>query len=139
MHLDDDVFDLGVVFQSILPLSETVVFLHGPFSKALRAALTARSISSFSPLGTWVKMPLLEGSRTSKVFPLVESTRLPSIDNFCGEARKFFTADTGSGVVVMAIPNKTMESKIQSSLKKGLYPNYYIDREGIKVFLGVRK
>ena len=105
-------------FQICLPQTETVIFLQGPLSKALRADFTARSISSFSPLGTRVRTLLLEGSRTSKVSPLAESTRFPSINSFCGEARKSLIAESGCGAVavVMTISNQARESKISRDI-----------------------
>src|ERR1700679_1824277 len=68
-----------------------VNFDHGP-SKAPRAALTARSISSGPPSAIWVITFPVDGAILSKVFPDSESTHSLLIRSFFGSE-----ADAGGG------------------------------------------
>src|SRR5262249_43232067 len=55
-------------------------FGHGPESKALRAALTARSTSALSPSATWQMVSPVAGLRVGKDFPEALSTHLPPMN-----------------------------------------------------------
>src|SRR5437868_12120499 len=65
------------------PRSAAVVLDHGPSSNALRAALTARSMSALSPSATWQMVSPVAGLTVGKVFPLWESTHLPPTNIGC--------------------------------------------------------
>src|SRR5262245_8163265 len=59
------------------PRSAPLIFGQGPSSNALRAALTARSMSALSPSATWQMVSPVAGLRVANVLPLCESTHLP--------------------------------------------------------------
>src|SRR3954468_2687421 len=61
------------------PRSRALIFRHGPFSNARRAARTALSTSDASPSATWAITSPVAGLIVSNVRPLVEFTHLPSI------------------------------------------------------------
>ena len=61
------------------PRSRASIFRQGPESKALRAALTARSMSAASPSATSAMTSSVAGLIVSKVLPLALLTHLPSI------------------------------------------------------------
>jgi len=62
-----------------LPRSVGVIRRQGLDSKALRAALTARSMSSLPLSGTRLKRKVSAGFSTSKSFPEQAGTHWPSI------------------------------------------------------------
>ena len=64
------------IFQMILLRSDGVIRLHGP-SKAARAALTARLMSSASPSATCARVSPVAGFGVSKVLPDAASTNCP--------------------------------------------------------------
>src|SRR5262249_9825090 len=57
--------------------SEGAILAHVPFSKAARAAATARSTSSLSPAATWLMTLPVAGLTLSKVLPEADGTYLP--------------------------------------------------------------
>jgi hypothetical protein len=57
--------------------SEGAIFAQVPFSKAARAAFTARSTSSLSPDATWFRTLPVAGLMLSKVLPEADGTYLP--------------------------------------------------------------
>jgi hypothetical protein len=57
---------------------------HGPFSKALRAARTARSMSCGPASATCVMVRSVTGSRVASMAPLAASLHLPSISRPVG-------------------------------------------------------
>src|ERR1051325_3698983 len=65
--------------QMSLPRSLGVIRRHGPDSKARRAALTARLMSSLSPSATRAMTEPSAGLKTSKVLPDAAETHLPAI------------------------------------------------------------
>src|ERR1051325_8701334 len=62
------------------PRSDAVIFDHGPESNALRAALTARSMSALSPSATWQIGSPLHGLSVGNVLPETLSSHLPPIN-----------------------------------------------------------
>src|SRR5438067_341327 len=70
------------IFQINLPRSLGVIRRHGPDSKARRAALTARFISSLSLSGTRAITDASAGLKTSKVLPDAAETHFPAM-RFC--------------------------------------------------------
>ncbi|PON94536.1 hypothetical protein TorRG33x02_095710, partial [Trema orientale] len=55
---------------------------QGPWSKATRAAFTAKSMSSLSPSATFAITSPFLGSIVSNVFPETESTNSPLTNSF---------------------------------------------------------
>src|SRR5256885_16617269 len=88
------------------PRSEAFIFDHGPDSNALRAALTARSMSALSPSATWQIVSPVAGFCVAKVLPDWESTHLPPMNigwslTFGGGYRAGWdpgAVDTGEGL-----------------------------------------
>src|SRR6185312_17110604 len=78
--LHDELADLGGA------RSEGVMRLHGPLSKALRAALTARLMSSASPSATLARVSPVAGFGVSNVLPDAASVHCPSMNSFRGAA-----------------------------------------------------
>src|ERR1051325_5025060 len=62
------------------PRSDAVIFDHGPESNALRAALTARSMSALSPSATWQIGSPVQGLMVGNVLPDTLSTHLPPMN-----------------------------------------------------------
>jgi hypothetical protein len=58
------------------PLSRASIFAQGPDSNALRAALTAKSISAASPSATWAITSSVAGLMVGNVLPLLASCHL---------------------------------------------------------------
>ena len=58
--------------------------LHGPLSKALRAALTARLMSSASPSATLARVSPVAGLGVSNVLPDAASVHCPPMNSFRG-------------------------------------------------------
>ena len=63
------------------PRSDAVILLHGPASNALRAAFTARSMSSASPSATRARVSPVAGLGVSNVLPDAESVHCPSMNS----------------------------------------------------------
>src|SRR5262245_40637954 len=61
------------------PRSEAFILGQGPSSKALRAALTARSTSALSPSATWQMVSPVAGLMVGNVLPETLSSHLPPI------------------------------------------------------------
>ena len=61
------------------PRSRASILRQGPESNALRAALTARSMSAASPSATWAMTSSVAGLMVANVLPPWPSTHLPSI------------------------------------------------------------
>ena len=61
------------------PRSRASILRQGPESNALRAALTARSMSAASPSATWAITSSVAGLIVSNVLPLLLSRHLPSM------------------------------------------------------------
>jgi len=98
---------------------------HGPDSKALRAALTARSMSSFCPSGTWATISCVAGSSTGKVLPLAAATHLPSISIFISRVRNEAAAALRDGFLiatVMATPVVQISSRERRAALRALLP-----------------
>src|SRR4029077_15649508 len=74
------------IFQMSRPRSEGVMRLHGPLSNALRAALTARLMSSASPSATLARVSPVAGFGVSNVLPDAASVHCPSMNSFRGAA-----------------------------------------------------
>src|SRR6202021_630444 len=73
----------SATFQISCPRWEVDILLHGPSSKARRAAVTARSTSSASASGTWATTSPVAGLYTGKVLPDAARTKRPSISMRC--------------------------------------------------------
>src|SRR5262249_40168981 len=67
--------------------SEGAILAQVPFSKAARAAATARSTSSLSPAATWLMTLPVAGLRFSKVLPEAAGTYLPLMKAWPRKAR----------------------------------------------------
>ena len=65
------------IFHTTLPLSEGVILLQGPSSKAARAAFTARSMSSAPPDATVASGAPVAGLGVVNVSPDAASTHFP--------------------------------------------------------------
>ena len=63
------------------PRSAASIFLHGPASRALRAALTARSTSALSASATWQIVSPVAGLMAAKVLSEAPSTNLPPMNS----------------------------------------------------------
>src|SRR6478735_9741817 len=87
------------IFQMSRPRSEGVMRLHGPLSNALRAARTARLMSSASPSATLARVSPVAGFGVSNVLPDAASVHCPSMNSFRGAAVNSST--TLSTVTVM--------------------------------------
>ncbi len=72
--------------QMIRPRSDGVIRLHGPSSKARRAARTARSMSSASPSATRARVSPVAGLGVSKVRPDAASDHCPLMNSCRGTA-----------------------------------------------------
>src|SRR5499425_83156 len=72
--------------QMIRPRSDVVILLQGPSSNALRAARTARSMSSASPSATRARVSPVAGSGVSNVLPDAASAHCPLMNSFRGAA-----------------------------------------------------
>src|SRR5438874_4547622 len=73
---------------------------HGPCSRALRAALTARSTSALSPSATWQRVSPVAGLMAAKVLPETLSTNLPPMNSGWSLTLGGLTARGLLGVVV---------------------------------------
>src|ERR1700722_13115252 len=73
----------SATFQISWPRCEGDILLHGPSSKARRAAVTARSTSSLSASGTRAITSPVAGLYTGKVLPDAARTKRPSISMRC--------------------------------------------------------
>ena len=71
--------------QMIRPRSGGVIRLHGPVSKAARAARTARLMSSVSPSATRARVSPVAGLGVSKVLPDAASDDCPLMNSCRGE------------------------------------------------------
>src|SRR6201986_5279861 len=72
------------IFQMRRPLSDGVMRLHGPLSKALRAALTARLMSSASSSATLARGSPGAGLGVSTVLPDAAAVHCPPMNSFRG-------------------------------------------------------
>ena len=68
--------------QMMRPRSDGVILLHGPSSKARRAARTARPTSSESPSATRASVSPVAGLGVSNVLPDAASTHCPLMNNW---------------------------------------------------------
>src|SRR5262245_7412893 len=92
---------MSASFSSNPPRSPGLIFDHGPDSNALRAALTARSMSALSPSATRQMTSPLVGLIVSNVLPLADATHLPPMSIFWSAT--FGGAIFGFGAVAVAI------------------------------------
>src|SRR5260370_26990412 len=77
-----------------------VIFVHGPESNAVRAAITARLTSSAALCGVVVRTSAVAGSRTLIVRPEVAGSRsLPMMFSW-GRAKKLLAGDLEPALVV---------------------------------------
>ena len=67
--------------QMMRPRSDGVILLHGPSSNALRAARTARLMSSASPSATRARVSPVAGLGVSNVLPDAASAHCPSMNS----------------------------------------------------------
>src|ERR1700722_8432506 len=67
------------------PRSDALVFRHGPWSNAARAALTALSTSAASASATWQISSPVEGLMVAKVLPDSLATQRPLIRSLVAE------------------------------------------------------
>src|SRR5260370_25242795 len=74
------------IFQMRRPRSEGVMRPQGPLSKAVRAALTARFMSSASPSATLASVSPVAGLGVADVFPEAASVHCPSMNSLRGAA-----------------------------------------------------
>src|SRR5215470_1060782 len=74
----------SATFQSNRPRCEGVIFGQGPLSKALRAAVTARLMSSLSPSATLASTSPVDGSIVSNALPLAAATHCPPMSILTG-------------------------------------------------------
>src|SRR5271166_6350742 len=87
------------------PRSEPLIFGHLPLSKALRAACTARLMSSRSPSATLAITSPVAGLYDGNVLPDAASTNLPSINILRGLPTKSCTRLCICGATAVAIFN----------------------------------
>src|SRR6202790_832467 len=73
------------------PRSDGVILLHGPSSKARRAARTARLMSSTSPSAMLARVSPVAGLGVSNVLPEAASTHCPLMKSCRGAAMKSST------------------------------------------------
>src|SRR6516225_6638110 len=82
------------------PRSEAFILGHGPSSKALRAALTARSTSALSPSATWQMVSPVAGLTVGNVLPETLSCHLPPMNSGWSLTRGGLTVRAFDGVAV---------------------------------------
>ena len=92
------------ILQMIRPRSDGVMRLHGPSSKARRAARTARSMSTASPSATSASISPVAGLMVSKVLPDTASTICPSMNSCWRVPMKSWTCLSRVGAVMGTSP-----------------------------------
>ena len=107
--------------QMIRPRSDGVILLHGPSSNALRAAFTARLMSSASPSATRASVSPVAGLGVSNVLPDAASIHCPLMNICrgapmnCSTLRSSVTVMGASSLLPRAAPEGT-PSRLDSSM-----------------------